>query len=262
MWNDVAVFELLAAMCALVAAVFIFDQHTHRPRTYKLMWSLGLAFYGVAAGAACAGTLGGWTTLEYKLWYFFGGVLTAAYLGLGSLYLLGPHRVAHALAGLATLAGLYAAVRIALYRVPAFVAERIGSGTTAQVTDVKHLQVMPSDLSIIAICMNIPGALFLFGGAVWSAWTFFRRRTPGHRVLSMALLALGAVFPSVLTGLQRLGYSSGAALGEFLGALCLLAGLLISLDVFMVFRVPFTPIVLHVRDARTQSVNANLEARG
>jgi Ca2+/Na+ antiporter len=63
----------------------------------------------------------------------------------------------------------------------------------------------------------------------------------------MLLLALGAVFPSILTGLQALGNTSGAALGEFLGALCLLAGLLISLDVFTVFRVPFTHIVLYER---------------
>jgi Ca2+/Na+ antiporter len=63
----------------------------------------------------------------------------------------------------------------------------------------------------------------------------------------MGFLALGAVIPSITTGLQRLGYSSGAALGEFLGAVFLLTGLLISLDVFTVFRIPFTSIVLHER---------------
>ncbi len=259
--NDVALFELLAAVCALVAAVFIFDQHLHRPRPYKLMWSLGLAFYGIAAGAAFAGSLGGWTTFEYKLWYYFGGVLTAAYLGLGSFYLLGQRRTAHALTAVAAFLALYAAARVAFYTIPPALAARIASGTTAQVTNVKALPVMPGDLTIMAICMNIPGALFLFGGALWSAWTFYRKRTPGYRVVSMALLALGALFPSMLTGLQRLGYSSGAALGEFLGAVCLLAGLLISLEVFAVFRVPFTPIVLHDRTATRQpSVSANVEA--
>src|SRR5262249_17734429 len=119
--------------------------------------------------------------------------------------------------------------------------------TTAEVTNVKALPVLPGDLTVIAILMNIPGALWLFGGALWSAWTFWRRRTPGYRVVSMALLALGAIFPSILTGLQRLGYSGGAALGGFLGAVCLLVGLLISLDVFSVFRIPFTQVVLRER---------------
>ncbi|HEX6121919.1 MAG TPA: hypothetical protein VFY89_02110, partial [Ktedonobacterales bacterium] len=233
-----------------VATVFIFDQHLHRPRPYKLMWSLGLLSYGIAAGAAAAGAAGGWSVLEYKLWYGFGGICTAAFLGLGSFYLLGPRRLAHLLTLLASLIAVYALVRLALYAIPPAIAAQITHGATAQVTDVKHLRALPDDLTLLAIIMNIPGALFLFGGAVWSGWTFYRKHTPGYRVLSMALLALGAVFPSVLTGLQRLGYSDGAALGELLGAICLLVGLLISLDVFTVFRIPFTPIVLRERAAR------------
>ena len=89
-----AIFELLAAIAALIAAVFIFDQHLHRPRPYKLMWSLGLLFYGIAAAAAFAGASSGWTVGEYKTWYFFGGTVTAIFLGLGSFYLLGPRRLA------------------------------------------------------------------------------------------------------------------------------------------------------------------------
>ncbi|HKT37804.1 MAG TPA: hypothetical protein VJR48_05490, partial [Ktedonobacterales bacterium] len=92
--SDIALFELLAAICALVAAIFIFDQHLHRPRPFKLMWSLGLLFYGIAAAAAFAGALDHWTVLEYKLWYYFGGIMTAAFLGLGSCFLLAPRRVA------------------------------------------------------------------------------------------------------------------------------------------------------------------------
>jgi hypothetical protein len=245
--SDVALFELLAAICALIAAIFIFDQYLNRPRPYKLMWSLGLLFYGIAAGAAFAGASSHWTVPDYKVWYFFGGVLTAAYLGLGSFYLLGPRRVAHVITAIAVVISVYAAVRIALFTVPAHVATQIATDSTAQVTNVGQFPVLPGDISLAAVIMNIPGALFLFGGALWSAWTFWRKHTPGYRVVSMVLLALGAVFPSILTGLQRLGYSSGASLGEFLGALFLLAGLLVSSEVFTSFRVPFTHIVLYER---------------
>jgi hypothetical protein len=247
--SDVALFELLAAVCALLAAIFIFDQHLARPRPYKLTWALGLLFYAIAAGAALAGELWGWSVVLYGSWYYFGGVLTAAYLGLGSFYLLGPRRVAHILTAIATLASLYAAIRILTFPLPAGDAARIASASTLQVTDVKNFEVYTGDeiLHTLVIVMNISGAVFLFGGALWSAWTFFRQRAPVSRLISMALLALGAIFPSVLTGLQALGYSSGAALGEFLGATCLLFGLLISADAFTVVRVPFTGLVLHVR---------------
>lgn len=244
--SDIAVFELLAAICALLAAVFIFDQHLHRPRPFKLMWSLGLLFYGIAAVAAFAGATDHWTVPEYKVWYYFGGILTAAFLGLGSCYLLAPRRVAQGFAAMILLA-IYGAVRIALYAIPADVAARLASAPFNDVTNVSKFNVLPGDLALVAILMSITGALWLFGGALWSGWTFWRRHTPGYRVVSMVLLALGALFPSILTGLQRLGYSAAAPLGELLGAICLLAGLLISLEVFSVFRIPFTSIVLRER---------------
>jgi hypothetical protein len=248
--SSTAFFELLAAIAAFVAAILIGDQHLHRPRPYKLLWTLGLTFYGIAAAAAFAGAAGSWTPSQYKAWYFFGGVLTAAYLGLGSFHLLGPRRAAVILTTIAALVSVYAAVRVAL--APVSIPVQIAHDTAA-VTNVKTFHPLPGDLTVAAIVMNIPGAIFLFGGAAWSAWTYWRRHTPGYRVISMVLLALGSVFPSILTGLQRLGYSGGAALGEFVGALCLLAGLVISLDVFTVFRIPFTSIVLRERRPRGQT---------
>lgn len=247
MSSSTALFELLAALTAFVAAIFIFDQHLHRPRPYKLLWTLGLVFYGCAAAAAFAGSAGHWTVAEYKLWYFFGGILTAAYLGLGSLHLLGPRRVSAIVTAIAALLSIYAGIRILTYPVSAAVAASLATASTTQVFDVKDFQVLPADLSLVAIVMSITGSVLLFGGALWSGWTFWRRHTPGYRLLSMGLLALGALVPSITTGLQRLGYSSGAALGEFLGALFLLGGLLISLDVFTVFRIPFTSVVLRER---------------
>jgi len=244
-----ALFELLTAIAALLAAIFIFDQHLHRPRPYKLLWTLGLLFYGLAALAAFAGAAGHWTVAEYKTWYYFGGVLTAAYLGLGSFWLLWNKTAARVLTAIAAAISVIAGLIVLLAPVPAATAAAMARLDTSQVTDVKHFPVLPGILTLFTVLMNIPGALFLFGGALWSAWSFLQKKAPGYRVVSMVLLALGAVFPSFTTGFQRLGFSGTAALGEFIGALCLLAGLLISLDVFTVFRVPFTPIVLRERAA-------------
>src|SRR5215813_13969142 len=159
--NATALFELLAFSAAFIAALFILDQHLYRPRPYKLLWSLGLLFYAIAALAAFSGSATHWTVSSYVAWYYFGGILTAAYLGLGSFYLLGPRRMAHALTAAAVLLSLVAAVRILTYQVPASVASQLRVLTTAQVTDVAHFHVLPGDLTIIAVVMNIPGALFL-----------------------------------------------------------------------------------------------------
>jgi hypothetical protein len=205
-------------------------------------------FYGIAAGAAFAGEIGHWSVAGYKTWYYFGGVLTAAYLGLGSLYLLAPRRVARWVVGVAALISVYAAVRVLALVVDAAQAALLASLPTSDVTNVQKLSIMPPDVVALTILMSSAGALFLFGGAVWSAWSFYRKHAPGYRLASMVLLALGAIFPSILTGLQRFGFTAAAPLGEFLGAGFILGGLLLSLDVFTVFRIPFTHIVLRTRE--------------
>jgi hypothetical protein len=248
-----AIFELLAAIAAIVAAVFIFDQYVSRPRPHKLMWTLGLLFYGIAALAAFAGAASHWTVSDYKVWYYFGGVLTAAYLGLGSFWLLWNKTAARILTWIAVAISVVAGVIVLLAPVSAATAAQMARLDSTHVTDVKNFPVLPGILTLFTVLMNIPGALFLFGGAAWSAWTFIQRKAPGYRVTSMVLLALGSIFPSFTTGFQRLGFSGAAALGEFLGALCLLGGLLISLDVFTVFRVPFTHIVLHERVSKVHA---------
>lgn len=253
--SSTALFEFLACALSIVAAIFIVDQYVVRPRPYKLLWTFGLLFYGIAAGAAGAGALAHWTVLDYKAWYYFGGVLTAAYLGLGSLSLLAPRRVALFAIIIGIAVTVYTGVRILMLPVSPEVAARLATLSTSAVTDVKNFSIMPADVRILAVAvMNIPGALLLFGGAAWSAWRYYRQHAPGYRVFSMVLLALGSVFPSVLTGLQALGYTSGAALGELLGAACILVGFLISLDVVTVFRIPFTHIVLHERSRLVEDV--------
>lgn len=246
-----AIFELLACILALVAAVFIFDQYRERPRPYKLLWTLGLLFYGIAAGAQFLGEVGHWSVGNFKAWYFFGGVLTAAYLGLGSLYLQAPRRVSRWAVIIAVLISVYVGTRILLLPINAAESARLATLPTSTVTGTEFRNIIPGDLVPFVALMNIVGALLLFGGAGWSAWNFYRKHAPGYRVVSMILMALGAIFASG-TGLQRLGNGSIGAFVEFLGAVCILSGLLISLDVFTVFRVPFTHIVLRERRQATE----------
>jgi hypothetical protein len=251
--SAIAIFELLASVLALVAAIVVFDQHLARPRPYKLLWALGLVFYGVGAGSVFVAEISHWSVLDLKVWYVFGGVLTAAYLGLGSLYLLGPRRVAQWAVGIAVVLSVYAAVRLLLLPVSGAESARLTHLGTAVVTGSEFRSLIPADVVVVTILMNSAGTLFLVGGAVWSAWTYYRKHAPGYRVLSMVLLVVGGLFSSILSGLQRFGYSGGAALGEFLGAALILTGLLLSLDVFTVFRVPFTHVVLRERRSAVEA---------
>jgi hypothetical protein len=122
------------------------------------------------------------------------------------------------------------------------------------VVDVSNFTIMPLDIEILAPIMNISGAAFLFGGALWTAWVFWRKRIMPYRVLSNVLIAIGALAPTILTGLVRLGFTSGFFLGQLIGAAFILAGFLVSIEIFSVFRVPFTNVILRQRaSAQTKS---------
>jgi hypothetical protein len=70
---------------------------------------------------------------------------------------------------------------------------------------------------------------------------------PNSRVPSTLLIALGGFFPSLTGSLARFGMTEALFLGELLGVVFLLAGFLVSIEVFREIRVPCTRIVLHTR---------------
>lgn len=244
------VLALLTAVLSFIAAIFVIDQYLHRPKAYKLLWFLGLLAYGLAASVEVVGAAEAhWSLTIYRLWYFFGGLMVAAYLGMGTGYLLLPRRVANSIMAVLALATLYGAVRVFTASITPENLHQLQTATTQQVVDVSNFTIMPLDIEILAPFLNIGGAALLFGGALWSAWVFWRKRTLSYRFVSNVLIAIGALAPSLLTGLIRLGYTSGFFLGQLIGAVFILAGFLVSIEIFAVFRVPFTNIILHQRAA-------------
>jgi hypothetical protein len=95
------------AVLALVFALALLDQWLERKRTFQLVWAIGMAFFGVAAGAEAIAAAFGWNELLYRTWYLTGAVWTAGWLGLGTAFLLGRTRFGYAFALCLFLAGLF-----------------------------------------------------------------------------------------------------------------------------------------------------------
>ncbi|CAN5738963.1 hypothetical protein BH24CHL5_BH24CHL5_12480 [soil metagenome] len=104
---DIAVIlPALTALLALVFSVALFDQWLERRRGFQLIWAIGMLFFAVASGSEAIGALLGWNEAVYRAWYLTGAVWTAAWLGLGTAYLLGRTRFGYAYAALVLLGGL------------------------------------------------------------------------------------------------------------------------------------------------------------
>ena len=64
-------------------ALALFDQWRERRGGFQLIWTIGMVFYGVAAGCEAIAAAGGWNEALYRTWYLTGAVWTAGWLGLG-----------------------------------------------------------------------------------------------------------------------------------------------------------------------------------
>jgi hypothetical protein len=105
--NPTIVILAFTTVLALGFAVLVADQWLRRRQPYQLVWAVGLAFYGIGAGAELLGAAIGWNDVLYRAWYLTGAVWVAAWLGLGTVYLLARTRFAFAFAASLLLAGLF-----------------------------------------------------------------------------------------------------------------------------------------------------------
>ena len=114
--NPNIVLPLSAAILSLVFAAMVGDQWLRRRQPYQLVWTIGLIFYGVASGVDFLAAAGGWNEGLYRVWYLAGAFGGAAYLGLGTIFLLNRTRfgyfVAFLLAGSGLISLAFAAARL------------------------------------------------------------------------------------------------------------------------------------------------------
>src|SRR3954467_14216338 len=104
----------LTSLLAFVFAVALFDQWWERRRGFQLIWALGMVFFAIGSACEAIGATTApdqhWPELLYRTWYVTGAVFTAAWLGLGTAYLLGKTRFGYAYAFLVFFGGFLAFV--------------------------------------------------------------------------------------------------------------------------------------------------------
>ncbi len=240
----------------LVFVVFVFQRYLMRRRLHFLFWSVGLAMFGLGSFAEAYLALG-WNRWVFFAWYLFGAALNAAWIGHGTLYLMVRKKWAHALTGLLVLGSLWATY-LMLQAMPTldeeiFTTEKpiseqygtrpldegqtapLGALTTtvvnregAEVTAVRGILPYGTPVRLTTPFFNIYGLITLVGGAIWSAYLFWRKRVLPNRVVANVLIAAGALLIGFASTLTRLGYGQFLYLGEFLSAVLMFSGFLLA----------------------------------
>jgi hypothetical protein len=179
-----------AALLALRLAGRLLGRWRERREPQLAAWAAGLGAYAVASAALAWGAASGWSDPAFRVYYLFGGLLTAALLGVGSLLLAG-RRWAAPLGLLYT--GLAVGVAIAVPLTAPVTGDSIPSAQ-------EHLDFWPARL--LAVLGNSLGTIAVVAVALLT----IRRRPLGN-----ALVIAGVAVAAAGSGLAGLGVAETAA---------------------------------------------------
>lgn len=216
------VLPFTSSVISFIFAFLILKRYLVRRGTHLLLWGIGMIFYGI--GGFCEGYYGafGWSALVFRLWYLFGAVLVAAWLGQGTVYLLAKRKWAHILMVVLALGSVYGLIRVFGAELdPALMTTSLHTGS-----EMSGRAILTPGVRTLTPFFNLYGTLTLVGGAAWSAWIFWRKQVLLHRTIGNVLIAVGAILPAFGGMFSRLGISGALYLSELLGAVLMFVGFL------------------------------------
>jgi len=245
------IFPFISTALMLGFTIYVLQRFFVRRAPNFLFWGIGLAMFGAGSFAEAYLSLA-WNRWIFFVWYLFGAALNAAWIGHGTLYLLVRKPWVHGVTVLLVLGSLFAGTLMlnampkldaGAFTISKPVSEQYGTkvleaGQTLptgaqtttttyrgqQVTVVRGLLPLGSPVRLTTPFFNIYGLLTLVGGAIYSAFLFWRKRVLPNRVIGNVLIAAGALLIGSASTLTRLGYGQFLYLAELLSAILMFAG--------------------------------------
>lgn len=232
---------------------FAFDvlrKYVRRPsHLHLLFWGIGLAMFGIGSLAEAVATLV-FSPVVFVAWYLFGAALNAAWIGHGTLLLLVRKRWVHVLTALLVVGSVVAGILMLTTPLDSShfttahpISEQYatreykpGDYVPAGITPIpttyrgQTIEALPGVMPLGAPVrlatpfFNIYGLLTLVGGAIYSAYLFWRKRVLPNRVLGNVLIAAGALSIGFASSLTRLGFGAYLYVGELIAVILMYIG--------------------------------------
>ena len=187
-----------AALLSLRLTALVLGRYRARRAPELLAWAASLACFAAGSAALAWGAAAGWDDRSFRAYYLFGGLLTAALLGAGSLLRIG-RRWAAPLVLFYT--GLAVGVAIGVPIAPAVTGSSIPDASA-------HLDLFPA--RVLALLGNVAGTV----AAVGIALAGIRRRPVGNGLIvaGVAVAAAGSALAGLGQGGGSLFTAAAAAL--------------------------------------------------
>ncbi len=214
---------LLSTLVSFAFTYAVFRRYQLKRGTHLLLWAFGLLLYGL--GTLSEVILGFvFNGMLIKLWYLTGAMLTAAWLGQGSMFLLirkgnWARYLAFGLAALSVLAVVMLAIA------PVAAGAQASYNVAGTISEQYKAILTRSGLIIfLTIILNIYGTLGLVGGALYSAFLFWRKQVLANRMFGNILIAAGALSPAMAGSFVKAGIVDALYVSELIGVVLMFIG--------------------------------------
>ncbi len=214
----------LSTLVTFAFTVAVYNRYRQRGGTHLLLWALGLLFYGLGTLSEVILSLT-FNAFVLKIWYLTGAMLTAAWLGMGTVHLLiRKGRAAQITTWILAAVSLLAFILVII--APTLSASyNVTLPASEQYKDI----LTRSGLTIfLTILLNIYGTITLVGGAIYSAFLFWRKKILANRMFGNVIIAAGALSPALGGTLLKAGYADMLYISEFIGAILMFVGFVMS----------------------------------
>jgi hypothetical protein len=219
-WSHWA-WPLATAVIGTIFTILLIRQYLERRGPHQLAWSIGFFIYAAAAFMeAYSEYSGGWNHIVYRIYIVMAASLVG-FLGLGVAYLILKRAI------WARIYLIYLLAATAVFLVGTFthplVEENLVAGITVGGKGLGSSGTFPRFMSLF---LNIPGTIFLLGGAIYSIIRFAPKKQYRYRVWANVLIAMGTVVIAAAGSRARAGETAGLYPAEMIGAALLLWGFL------------------------------------
>jgi len=217
------IYPLIVAVISLVFGLVVLSQWARRRRPHQAVWSFALLVGAAAGSFIFVAFENAGSELLFRLYYICVALFPAAYLGMGSLYLVMSRRGADLiLAVLAIVSALGVALMLVapLDHTALLATQRAGTEGTG---------VLKQGLWLIPVILNnIFGSVALIGVALYSAYKVVRRQAPPRFVVANVVIAAGAFTVAGAGSAARLGNAAPFWIVTTVGYIVLFGGFLLT----------------------------------
>lgn len=212
----------LTTTIALIFTVLLVLRYRRKGGMHLLLWTFGMFLYFLSTFCEVILSIE-FSEAALKVWYIAGAMLVAAWLGQGTVHLLvRKGKIAMTLTYILAAVSLLAVLLV--MTAPLTGAQSNYSVTLPASEQYKEIMTRGGMIIALTILLNLYGTVTLVGGALYSAYLFWRKEILSNRMFGNILIAVGALSPAMGGSLLKAGLFDFLYLSELAGIILMFAG--------------------------------------